>query len=152
MNNNLLKLAIEIESLTALLTLRGDEAPEITIQMLHEKIEELTDALGNFNSASLNNSATISSEKIAESAEEEQMDDADVAPAQQTTSMSLNDKFKFQRELFNNDPTELQAAIDITSAMKGIDEIEEYLYNDLCLDPQNETTIEFVDLLKSKIK
>ncbi len=65
---------------------------------------------------------------------------------------SINDKFRFRRELFNFSDEEMEEAIDVACQMNTVEEIEDYFYNDLCFDPENEDVIDFIKILTSSIK
>lgn len=62
-------------------------------------------------------------------------------------AFTLNDKFRFRRELFRNSQEEFDEALEVIAQMSTIDEAGEYIYNDLCLDPGNEDVKAFMDLL-----
>lgn len=62
-------------------------------------------------------------------------------------AFTLNDKFRFRRSLFDNSDEEFQGTLKIISEMKAMDEVEDYLYNDLCLDPENEDVKAFVEII-----
>lgn len=60
---------------------------------------------------------------------------------------NLNDKFRFRRELFGNSDAQYVECLDMLSAMKTLDEAKEYLFEDLCWDPDNDDAKAFIDLL-----
>lgn len=62
-------------------------------------------------------------------------------------AFTLNDKFRFRRSLFDNSDEEFQGTLKIISEMKTMDEVEDYLYNDLCLEPENEDVKAFVEII-----
>lgn len=62
--------------------------------------------------------------------------------------LSLNDKFRFRRELFGNSDTAFQDALDTLELMTNSDEVEDYLYNDLCFDADNEEVKAFMELIR----
>lgn len=70
----------------------------------------------------------------------------DVAPVE----LTINDKFRFRRELFGNSDVDLADALQIASQMSSIEEIEDYFYNDLCFDPANDTVKDFIRVITSK--
>lgn len=111
-------------------------------------------------------------EAIAESALSEETGDADVSPVIEPVSapvpdmsitldeklareraqdifkaFTLNDKFRFRRELFRGSQDEFDDALNIISQMSTIEEAEEYIYNDLCWDPENEDVKAFMDIV-----
>lgn len=61
--------------------------------------------------------------------------------------LTLNDKFMFRRELFDNNDEEFNATIDLLSAMHSLDEVEEYLYYDLAWDRENPTVVLFQEFV-----
>ena len=79
-----------------------------------------------------------------------------VKPAPKTTNESLmamfsiNDKFLYCRELFGSSREEMNEALDVISNMNSTEEIEDYLFNDLCLDSENETVKAFLNTMSSR--
>lgn len=63
------------------------------------------------------------------------------------TAFTLNDRFRFRRELFRNSAEEMAEAINVISQMSTITEAEEYIFEDLCLDPDNEAVKDFMDII-----
>lgn len=64
-------------------------------------------------------------------------------------AFSINDKFRFQRELFGNNATEMTDAINLADAMNSYSEAEEYFYEDLGWDKESEEVIEFMKIIKN---
>lgn len=62
-------------------------------------------------------------------------------------AFTLNDKFRFRRELFRNSQQEFDDTLEIISGMSSIDEAEEYFYEDLCWDPDNEHVKAFMEVV-----
>ncbi|MCM1348823.1 MAG: hypothetical protein NC338_05370 [Firmicutes bacterium] len=116
-------------------------------------------------------------EAIADAVQMEVTEDADVNPSQDSESKSdedtpsddlpvpvmakkselpqmveltVNDKFRFRRELFSNSDVDLNEALIIASQMSSAEEIEDYFYNDLCMDPDNQTVKDFIALLTKR--
>ena len=98
---------------------------------------------------------------VAESATFEEMEDAEPeTPVRLEDKLSrerakdifkaftLNDKFRFRRELFRNSQDEFEETLDVISQMNTFDEAEEYFYNDLCWDADNEDVKEFMDTVR----
>ncbi|MDE6116113.1 MAG: hypothetical protein K2G33_01225, partial [Duncaniella sp.] len=63
-------------------------------------------------------------------------------------AFTLNDKFRFRREVFRNSQDEFDETLDVISQMNTFDEAEEYFYNDLCWDADNEDVKEFMDTVR----
>ncbi|MCM1138425.1 MAG: hypothetical protein NC221_06785 [Duncaniella sp.] len=63
-------------------------------------------------------------------------------------AFTINDKFRFRRELFRNSQDEFDETLYVIAQMGDFDEAEEYFYNDLCWDPGNEDVKEFMEIVK----
>ena len=60
---------------------------------------------------------------------------------------TLNDKFRFRRELFNNSQQELDDTLAVLDDMASLDEAREYLTDDLCLDPSDPAVKDFFGIV-----
>lgn len=72
----------------------------------------------------------------------------DVVPIE----LTLNDKFRFRRELFANSDVDLADALQVASRMSSAADVEDYFYNDLCFDPENEAVKDFMRIVTSRFK
>jgi len=63
-------------------------------------------------------------------------------------SFSLNDTFRFSRELFNGDQGEMNRVLQEISEMNSLDEVISYLSLHISWDEENDTVKDFVELLK----
>lgn len=63
-------------------------------------------------------------------------------------AFTINDKFRFRRELFRNSQDEFDETLDVIAQMNTFDEAEDYFYNDLCWDADNEDVKEFMETVK----
>ena len=105
--------------------------------------------------------AAAEAEEVAESARFEEAEDAGEEPAVLTLdeklareraadiskAFTLNDRFRFCRELFRNSNEEFRETIEVIGTMSDMDEAEEYFYNDLCWDPEKEEVKEFMAIV-----
>lgn len=66
--------------------------------------------------------------------------------------LSVNDRFRFRRELFSNSDRDFNSALDLVATMDSYDEAEDYFYNELEWDPENEVVVEFMTLLTRYFK
>lgn len=64
-------------------------------------------------------------------------------------AFSLNDMFRFRRELFGNSAAEMTDAIHLVEAMSSFAEAEEYFYGDLGWDKDSEEVQEFMTIIKN---
>lgn len=74
------------------------------------------------------------------------------APKFKISYFSVNDRYRFRRELFNFDDAEMEDTIDALSNLSDEDEIMDYLANDLCWDVDDETVQDFISIILSKRK
>lgn len=63
--------------------------------------------------------------------------------------LSLNDTYRFRRELFNFSDEEMEEALDALSEMTSKEEVEDFFYKDLCWEPDDEVVREFMSMIKT---
>lgn len=63
-------------------------------------------------------------------------------------AFSLNDKFRFRRELFSNSDTEMADTLNLVEAMSSYSEAEEYFYSDLQWEPEMPEVVDFMAIIK----
>lgn len=63
-------------------------------------------------------------------------------------SISLNDSFRFSRELFNGDSEQMNRVIEQISEMSSLDTAIAFLYSKVNVDEENDAMIDFQELLK----
>lgn len=178
-NVQALDLCFEIEGLIALIIKREDDVPENVHTLLVRKISELSNIYG---LSPEETRESEQAEDIAQNAEFEQSEDADVSveeaeaepepeievePTTETKAseaapepesekasiaLTLNDKFRFKRELFGNNAAELSDALDVVNAVSSKAELEDYFYNDLCWDPENPDVKDFMEIASARFK
>lgn len=66
-----------------------------------------------------------------------------------TKVFTLNDKFRFRRELFGNSNAEFTRALDLISVMHHPEEAEDYFYTDLGWNPENDDVKDFMRIIRS---
>lgn len=74
-----------------------------------------------------------------------------VAPPIGQLPFSINDKFRFRRELFGNDNTRYTRALDIIATMTSLDEVRDYLCNDLELDEDASEVQAFLERVRTLV-
>lgn len=62
-------------------------------------------------------------------------------------AFTINDRYRFRRELFGNSDTEFIDMINLVSAMVSLAEAEEYFYGDLEWDQENEEVKDFMNII-----
>lgn len=65
--------------------------------------------------------------------------------------LTVNDKFRFRRELFANSDVDLAEALQIAGQMSTVEEIEDYFYNDLCFDPESDVVKDFMKVVTKHV-
>ncbi len=67
-------------------------------------------------------------------------------------AFTLNDKFRFRRELFSGNDAEFKDALNVVKGMGSMDEVEDYFYNDLCWDPDSDIVKDFIAVVAEFFK
>ncbi len=159
---SLLSACYELEGLIMIALDRGAETPGHVYASIETKIETLKQIYKYENKAIPETKPQENiTEEIADAVEYEENSDADIPVSTATASdskqivshakFSINDRYQFIRELFNGNEAEFKDAIAILEEMGTPDEMEDYLYNDLCLNEQDPTVAHFISILmKSK--
>ena len=63
-------------------------------------------------------------------------------------AFSLNDHFRFRRELFSNSEPDMTDTLNLVETMESFQEAEEYFYNDMGWDPENMDVADFMNIIK----
>lgn len=63
---------------------------------------------------------------------------------------TLNDRFRFIRELFKGSNQDFNDTLRLVSSMSSADEVIEYLSDDLCLDPENPDVADFTAIVTQR--
>jgi hypothetical protein len=64
-------------------------------------------------------------------------------------AFTLNDKFRFRRELFANNDAVFADTLNLLSAMQNLDEAMEYMRDDLGWDMESEDVKDFVNIVSN---
>ena len=65
---------------------------------------------------------------------------------------SINDRYRFKRELFNNSDTDFNNTLALVASMENYDEAEDYFLGELAWDPKRGDVIDFLEILKRYFK
>ena len=68
------------------------------------------------------------------------------------TFFTINDKFRFKRELFGNNNLEFTESLNLVQTMNSYEEAEDYFYNDLQWDSGSEDVMEFMAIIERSFK
>ena len=63
-------------------------------------------------------------------------------------ALSLNDRFRFRRELFGNSDIRMNETLSLIDAMQSYEEAEDYILNDLIWDVENPDVAEFMKIVQ----
>lgn len=63
-------------------------------------------------------------------------------------ALSLNDRFRFRRELFGNSDIRMNETLSLMNAMQSYEEAEDYILNDLNWDVENPDVAEFMKIVQ----
>ncbi|MCM1522040.1 MAG: hypothetical protein NC039_05240 [Muribaculaceae bacterium] len=63
-------------------------------------------------------------------------------------AFTINDKFRYCRELFHGSEADFEETLEVISGMSSFDEAEEYFYDDLCWDPDSDDVKSFMETVK----
>lgn len=166
----------ELEGLLMLI-LGRDDRTEALLPLVGAKIDELT-ALGKRLKDSPEEKETAEAEEDGDTAGYYDLTDKDVPIASVETSREpdyageaferqtyaetapretrrrrpvfcINDRFRFKRELFNGSDAEFNDMLDKVAGMDSYEEAEHYFIAVKGLDPENETTADFLEILKT---
>lgn len=69
-------------------------------------------------------------------------------PGDLRKSFTINDRFRFRRELFGNNDTDMTDTINMVSAMNSFVEAEEYFYDDLGWDKSADEVKDFMAIIE----
>lgn len=69
-----------------------------------------------------------------------------------TRAFTLNDKFRFTRQLFGGNKAQFADALNMLMAMHTLDEACEYLTADLAIDPDSEDGADFIAIVTNHFK
>lgn len=64
-------------------------------------------------------------------------------------AFSLNDRFRFRRELFANNDVELNDTLNLVETMKSFEEAEDFFYNDLEWDKESPEVVDFMNVIRN---
>lgn len=64
-------------------------------------------------------------------------------------AFSLNDRYRFRRELFSNSELDWNDALNMVASMSSYEEAEDYFYNDLGWGKDSEEVADFMNVIKN---
>ncbi len=89
------------------------------------------------------------SDHVSESDESVDYDQEPVLPARELRQFfTINDRYRFRRELFGNSDTDMADTLNMIEAMGNMAEAQDYLYSDLEWDAETDEVKEFVEIIQ----
>lgn len=166
--DRLLDTCFEIEGLLTLLKAReGAETPDEVFALLVRKVQQLSASLGADAPQAVETATAAEFEESSEAdetpaataavpaADEEIDDEVDselsTPDSPHRLNFTLNDRYRFRRELFAGSDADFADAAALLAAMGSLAEAEEYLYGDLGWDPESEDVKAFIDVIKPQL-
>lgn len=64
-------------------------------------------------------------------------------------AFSLNDRFRYRRELFANNDVEMNDTLNLVESMQSFEEAEDFFYGDLEWDKESPEVIDFMNVIKN---
>lgn len=64
-------------------------------------------------------------------------------------AFSLNDRFRYRRELFANNDVEMNDTLNLIESMQSLEEAEDFFYGDLEWDKDSPEVIDFMNVIKN---
>jgi len=75
------------------------------------------------------------------------VDSQDTPVVNLRSMFTINDLFRFRRELFGNSEADMTDVFNMVMAMRGYEEAEDYFYGYLCWPPDNELVADFMNIV-----
>ncbi len=138
MKNEVIKLIEEVESLSATLDAIKQRLNAMAARL--EAEEETVVAVDEAETAMV----------TAGDDEQEEQESMPESGRDLRGAFTINDRYRFRRELFGNSNAEMTDTINLLSAMSSIEEVEEYLLGDLGWDRANEDVEAFVSIVRRR--
>lgn len=66
-------------------------------------------------------------------------------------AFTINDKFRFRRELFNGDEEDFDETLQLLAHMPNFEEARDYLVHDLVWNPENDDVQAFLEIVKAHL-
>ncbi len=153
-----LKCCYELEGLLLLKKQREDTAPAGIDELIDSKISAIRSALSTYHTrqpieevcydAAATENAIFEEENGAKPATPDIPEIPSDEPLNHATNIkpvfTLNDKFRFIRDLFGGNSSLFDEAVAESSIMNSTTDVKDYLVNDLCLDESIPEIDEFV--------
>lgn len=154
MNNidQLIEKNIEIEGL--LRVLRGRPNAEAQ-NMLRQAFDSYAALMEQFlkvpDQSDVSDVSDVSDQSDVSDVSDQSEEAATVSPREQNVKLlkafTLNDRFRFRRELFEGNDSDFSDTLTILSGMDSYAEAADYLYNDMMWDANNASVSDFMAIL-----
>ena len=142
----LIKLNVELEGALKVL---ADRESDVARDIVKEKFAEYSQLMNEFiESAPVEEPVEERIEEPAVELIEEPVTEPETR-RQNTVlkSFTLNDKFRFIRDVFAGNEADFNDTINLIAGMDSYDEATDYVYNDMMLDADDPAVAEFMELI-----
>lgn len=112
------------------------QTPEENIPLIQENMND--DSEGSDDSVVLEETDKVQEEDI----------DSGNLPTRGKLIFSINDKFRFKKELFNNSDIDFNNTLVLLASMEDYEEAENYFLNEVGFDPSNNSVKDFLEIIK----
>lgn len=177
--NEAYTLTLEIEGLIQLAINRGEMLPKEVDTLLSEKVERLGSLLKRDESNAgrvIPHSEVISGSNLDKTIEEcssqqvnhseacvdsieVNLDETQCDDESQSVDveslikkLAFNDRIRYRSAFFHNSGDEMKSEVSLMMQMDDIDDIKDYIVNDLCVSPDDENFQDFLSWIKTIIQ
>lgn len=157
--DNLLNQSVEIESLLRLL--RDRDSLEARA-LLGPKVDAYLGAVKAYLAAPISHdapkaeaAAPTAAEILAEAPKARPLAESrprDHAARNLAKAFTLNERFRFIREVFGGDAVDFENTLHVLEDFDNPDEVADYIYNEMMLDPADRAVADFVTLVQNHIR
>lgn len=120
------------------------EDEDIEIEIIYEEIEDKTTETTEDKPVEITEETTANNSEVINDIAHQLAKGVSIRKA-----FSLNDRFRFKRELFENSDIVMNNTLDLVDAMSSFTEAEEYFYNDLHWDKESIEVIDFMFIIRN---
>lgn len=124
------------------------DAGEAEAPSVETKEEAVTSGKAVNEVPSVSSTISVSSPGVSSTIKEDIHKAAKREPGDLRRMFTVNDKFRFRRELFGNSDTEFTDTLNLVEAMRNYSEAKDYFYTDLAWNPDTAEVQEFMAVIE----
>lgn len=127
------------------------EEPSETEKVSETETESVTETKSETETYTEAETKTETEEEASRSAPEGEKINRNRRPAKLKSIFSLNDRFLYSRELFDGNMKMFDSTLDFLEGVDNYAVIEDYFFNEMEWDRENEYVVSFMEMLKNKL-